>query len=96
MSWGGPSFVLAIIALVILGKFLNNWLRMRHGFAPEESSKSKGGQPNLTDQRQLTLLGSENAELKGKIVRLEERVAVLERIATDKGTRLSDEIEALR
>ncbi len=96
MTWGGPSFVLAIIALVIAGKFLNNWLRMRHGFAPEENGKSKGNQPNLTDQRQMTLLGSENAELKGKIVRLEERVAVLERIATDKGTRLSDEIEALR
>jgi hypothetical protein len=28
MNWGGPSFVLAIIALVIVGKFLNNWLRM--------------------------------------------------------------------
>jgi hypothetical protein len=96
MTWEGPSFILAIIALVIIGKFLNNWLRMRHGFAQEEKLSGKGGQPNLSDQRQLTLLGSENAELKGKIVRLEERVAVLERIATDKGSRLADEIDALR
>jgi hypothetical protein len=96
MTWEGPSFVLAIIALVIAGKFLNNWLRMRHGFAPEEQGRRRGAQPNVTDQRQLSLLSDENAELKGKIVRIEERVAVLERIATDKGTRLSDEIEALR
>jgi hypothetical protein len=53
-------------------------------------------QSALEYDRQIELIGNENTELKGKIVRLEERVAVLERIATDKGTRLSDEIEALR
>jgi hypothetical protein len=96
MTWEGPSFVLAIIALVIVGKFFNNWLRLRHGYAPEERGKHRNSETSLTDQRQLTLLSNENAELKGKIVRIEERVAVLERIATDKGVRLADEIEALR
>jgi hypothetical protein len=50
----------------------------------------------LPDNRQIELLSNENAELKGKLLRIEERVAVLERIATDKSSRLADEIESLR
>ena len=42
------------------------------------------------------LLSNENETLNGKIGRLEERVAVLERIVTDKAGRLSEEIEKLR
>lgn len=37
-----------------------------------------------------------NAAAQARIERLEERVAVLERIATDSGNRLSREIEKLR
>jgi hypothetical protein len=44
----------------------------------------------------ISLLTSENETLGNKISRLEERIAVLERIATDKSTRLADEIERLR
>ena len=47
-------------------------------------------------ERKIGLLTSENEALTGKISRLEERVAVLERIATDKSSRLSEEIENLR
>ena len=47
-------------------------------------------------QRKVHLLTSENEQLTGKLSRLEERVAVLERIATDKSSRLSEEIEKLR
>ena len=47
-------------------------------------------------ERKIGLLTSENEQLGGKISRLEERIAVLERIATDKGVRLADEIESLR
>jgi hypothetical protein len=42
------------------------------------------------------LLSHENETLSGKIGHLEERVAVLERIVTDKAVRLSEEIERLR
>ena len=41
-------------------------------------------------------LSHENEALSGKIGHLEERVAVLERIVTDKAGRLSEEIERLR
>jgi hypothetical protein len=46
--------------------------------------------------REIELLSSENAGLKGKIGRLEERLAVLERIATDPAERTAREIESLR
>ena len=61
-----------------------------------------GGKTALTDgdypevERKIMLLSNENETLNGKIGHLEERVAVLERIVTDKAGRLSEEIERLR
>ena len=42
------------------------------------------------------LLSNENETLNGKVGHLEERIAVLERIVTDKAGQLSEEIEKLR
>jgi hypothetical protein len=100
MSWGGPSFVIAIIAVCYGGWLLNNWIRARHGYPLENewgggTTKSER-QGAVEADRQVALLSAENADLKGKLLRIEERVAVLERIATDKAGRLSDEIEKLR
>ncbi len=51
-------------------------------------------------ERELELLGSQTAERAAQYAaqteRLEERVQVLERIVTDKGLGLSEEIEKLR
>jgi hypothetical protein len=97
MHWGGPNFVIMIIAVCTAGWLINNWIRARHGYPLEDEWGGKTEHPAaLSNDRQLTLLSNENADLKGKVLRLEERVAVLERIATDKGTRLAEEIEALR
>lgn len=96
MNFGGPSFVVLIVLVCTAGWLINNWIRAKHGYPLEDEWGGKTAHPAVPNDRQLNLLSNENAELKGKIVRLEERVAVLERIATDKGTRLSDEIEALR
>ncbi|MCC6478148.1 hypothetical protein [Sphingorhabdus sp.] len=96
MSWGGPAFVVAMIAIMYGGWILNNWIRARHGYPLEDEwgGKSDKGLPD--SDRKIGLLTSENEALQGKISRLEERVAVLERIATDTSSRLSEEIEALR
>jgi hypothetical protein len=67
----------------------NNWIRAKHGY-PLESRK--GG---LT-VREDPALAAENAALKGKVERLEARLHVLERIATDPAERTAREIEALR
>lgn len=99
MNFGGPNFVISIIALFIVGWLVNNWIRARHGYPLEDEW---GGKTALTDgdypeaERKIMLLSNENETLNGKIGHLEERVAVLERIVTDKAGRLSEEIERLR
>jgi hypothetical protein len=92
----GPSAVVAVVAVCIIGWLVNNWIRARHGYPLEDEWGGKTAKPVLPDNRQIELLSNENAELKGKLLRIEERVAVLERIATDKSSRLADEIESLR
>ncbi|MEH3106114.1 MAG: hypothetical protein PGN09_02150 [Sphingomonas fennica] len=99
MSWN-QIFVLAIIAMVFGGKAITTWIRARHGYPIENEGGDDGSVASDGDRpdrrRQIELLSTENGRLKDQIVRLEERVAVLERIATDRARRLSDEIEGLR
>lgn len=96
MDWGGPGFVVAIIIVCTAGWVMNNWIRAKHGYPLEDEwgGKTDKGLPDA--ERKVALLTSENEQLTGKMSRLEERIAVLERIATDKGVRLADEIESLR
>ena len=47
-------------------------------------------------ERDARLMAGENERLRGQIGRLEERLAVLERIATDPADRTAREIESLR
>ena len=96
MDFHGPDFVIAIIAISTFGWIATSWIRARHGYPVEGEW---GGQVSKDDPkaaRQIELLSTENEQLTGKITRLEDRIAVLERIATDKPTRLSAEIDGLR
>jgi RecA/RadA recombinase len=99
MDWGGPNFVLAIIAISTVGWIVNNWIRAKHGYELEDEWGGKTGKAansSPDERRKIELLSNENAELVGKIDRLQERLQVLERIATDPAKRTADEIEALR
>ncbi len=96
MSWGGPTFVIAIIAVFYGGWLLNNWIRAKHGYPLEDEWGGHSRKLDTEANRKIMLLSSENEALNGKIGHLEERVAVLERIVTDKAGRLSEEIEKLR
>ena len=96
MSWGGPNFVIAIIAVVSAGWILNNWIRAKHGYPLEDEYGGKTFKPDGEADRKIELLTGENEGLNNKIGHLEERIAVLERIVTDKSGRLSEEIEKLR
>ena len=92
----GTLFVLAIIALSTGGWVASTWIRAKHGYPVENewSGMVAKGSPEM--DRTIELLSNDNARLTGQLSRLEERIAVLERIATDRGTRLADEIEQLR
>jgi hypothetical protein len=96
MNFAGPSFIVAIVIVCTAGWLINNWIRAKHGYPLEDEwgGKTDKGLPDA--ERKVALLSNENEQLTGKLSRLEERVAVLERIATDKGVRLAEEIENLR
>ena len=96
MDWGSPEFVIAIIAISYGAWIINNWIRAKHGYELEDEWGGTSGKKSPDDQRKIELLSNENAELVGKIDRLQERLQVLERIATDPAKRTADEIEALR
>lgn len=101
MEWGSPLFVLGIIAITTGGWLISTWIRARHGYPIENefwgmSHKADESGEAIGESRKTELLANENAAMKGQISRLEERIAVLERIATDTSRRLSDEIDSLR
>ena len=96
MSWHGPEFVLAIIAMSTIGWIVTSWIRAKHGYPVTDdwgnTIERDGG---LSANRKTQLLSTENERLQGQVGRLEERLAVLERIATDPATRTAREIDAL-
>lgn len=89
MNWGGPEFVLAIIAISTGGWVINNWIRARHGYALEDEW---GGKTVRHDKD----LAAENAELRAQLAKVNDRIQVLERIATDGSVNVARQIEALR
>ena len=99
MNFGGPLFVLAIIALSIGGWMFTTWIRAKHGYPVENEW---GGTVHRTDadaDRKIALLEGDNAKLSGQIGRLEERISVLERIVTEsngQAAQLADQIDRLR
>ncbi len=96
MEWG----VLIPVAAIVGGPIAwvaTTWIRAKHGY-PIETEKGELLDRNgrLGEARERQLLVAENERLTGQVGRLEERIAVLERIATDPAARTAREIEALR
>lgn len=93
MDWGGPEFIIAIIALSTVGWLVNNWIRAKHGYSLEDEW---GGKTERADTGETKQLRAENEELRGLLTKVDKRMQVLERIVTDKGYSVASEIEALR
>ena len=93
MNWGSPEFVIAIVAISTVGWIVNNWIRAKHGYSLEDEW---GGKTDRSDSAETKRLEAENKELHGKLDAMQDRMIVLEKIVTDRGYSLSDEIEALR
>lgn len=81
-------FVVIMTAIVVTAALLFAWIRTR--------GQVKVAAGSLESSRQVELISNENAALKGQVGRLEERIAVLERIATDPAERTAQAIEQLR
>ncbi|EAT08913.1 hypothetical protein NYF14_06355 [Sphingobium sp. 10 DY56-G10] len=96
MTFAGPNFVIAIIALSMGAWVITTWMRVKHGYPVTDDNGNTVHRTDPDAGRKIDLLSSENEKLVGRISRLEERIAVLERIATDPATRTAREIDALR
>ena len=95
MSWGGPEFVLAIIAISTAGWLISSWIRARHGYPVENEFFGTTHKGDPEAKRQVAQLTDENDALRSQLERLNERLAVLERIATDQPGQIAREIDSL-
>ncbi len=83
---GISSIALAVAAWGIFDRWMDH----------REKRLELASTAEMDADRKVELLASENSQLIGKIDRLQERLGVLERIATEPARRTADEIEALR
>ena len=90
--------VAAVVGLAGVGGWVfTTWLRVKNGY-PLENSWGKAVYPKTGDEAvgRVKLIRKENAQLRAELGSVKDRLAVIERIVTDEGSRLSHEIEALR
>ncbi len=89
----GSAWVLIPIVAIVCGS-LTQWLRIKHGYAPRDRRGRRGYTADL--EAEVDGLTRTVRSHEATIAKLEERVRVLERIATDASTRLGEEIDRLR
>ena len=94
MDFGGPSFVITIIALSMGAWVITTFIRARYGYPLSDDCGMMVHRSG--DDPAAKSLVAENSQLRATVGKLEDRIKVLERIATDPSQRLSHEIEELR
>ncbi|ODU20843.1 MAG: hypothetical protein ABS87_09110 [Sphingomonas sp. SCN 67-18] len=92
----GQIFVISLIAISTIGWVFTSWIRARHGYPVEGEWGGSVSRSDPDEDRKLAFLAGENEKLRGQLLRLEERISVLERIATDPAERTARDIDALR
>jgi hypothetical protein len=92
----GVLIPVTAIAIGPVAWIATTWVRAKHGYTIENEDGTQAGRRDPQAQREIELLSSENERLTGQVSRLEERIAVMERIVTDPADRTAREIEALR
>jgi len=88
--------IAVIVAVSVGGWVFTTWLRIKHGY-PLENSWGMAIHPK-TDRESLErikLLTNENAQLRAELGSVKDRLENVERIVTDKPSKLAREIEAL-
>ena len=68
MDWGGPEFILGIIAIGTFGGIMKTWLRAKHGLLEEERPHGRRGRrQGAGDTEEVQRLKGENARLTDRI-----------------------------
>ena len=84
------------IVSISIGWVVTTWMRIKNGY-PLENSWGKAVYPR-NDQavERVKLLTQENAELRAELGSIKDRLVNVERIVTDEGYHLTQQIESLR
>ncbi len=93
-----PILALLIGLVGCVGHYMQNYFRMKHGYAPLNQHGHADPDAPLALQNQVSSLKGEVDRLRGiemDVERLKSRVATLEKIATDPAIRLASEINTL-
>ena len=83
------ALIVIVGAVSAIGWWNQRLIKLRHSLAPPAA-------PDAGEAQRIASLTDENAGLKRQLARVEERLQVLERIATDPAARTALEIENLR
>ncbi|NNC71367.1 MAG: hypothetical protein HKN78_00635 [Sphingomonadaceae bacterium] len=83
--------------LGVVGWVLTTWLRVKNGY-PLEGSWGQTVYPKNSGEavERVKLISQENAQLRAELGSVKDRLANIERIVTDGGYVLDQEIESLR
>jgi hypothetical protein len=84
------------MAILFLGALMGSAVTLAIQWYGRRKVKAALKQEGLTPTRQTELLVNENEAMRGQMLRLEDRLSVMERIATDASMNLGREIERLR
>jgi truncated hemoglobin YjbI len=84
------------LAILFFGALMGSVITLTIQWYGRRKVKAALAQEGLTPTRQTELLVNENEAMRGQILRLEDRLSVMERIATDSSLNLGREIERLR
>jgi len=81
----------------VAGWVITTWMRVKHGY-PLENSWGKAVYPRTSSEaaERIKLLSQENAQLRAELGSIRDRLGTVERIVTDSGYHLTQQIDALR
>ncbi len=96
MGMSGELFALVAV-MAVGGWVLTTWLRIKNGY-PLENSWGKALHPKHDPAalERVKLLTQENAELRAEMGAMKDRLVTVERIVTDSGFQLTQDIDRLR
>ena len=96
MDYIAPLTVM-LTAMGIAGWSFTTWLRIKNGY-PLNGAWGQAIYPKTNDEtvERVKLLSQENAQLRAELGSVKDRLVTVERIVTDSGHLLDQEIERLR